>query len=205
MVNPSQEYALVEFPWTEEGPGGPGVVRVLYSDGGYKPSMEGKGIVVGPEQLVVVATGVYADARYDLGRDETIRIPLMQERVGLKFSLKGKNMVRSEMLDMGRYAGKDLRIIVQQFGSDGNPVRSWGGSPPDGKKMNELIQIRVLQAGVALPLRVEYDKMIWSGLSWGAAELKHGSFDPATPVEIECSTAEKDELRREARVYAVGY
>jgi len=205
MVNPSQEYALVEFPWTEEGPGGPGVVRVLYSDGGYKPSMEGKGIVVGPEQLVVVATGVYADARYDLGRDETIRIPLMQERVGLKFSLKGKNMVRSEMLDMGRYAGKDLRIIVQQFGSDGNPVRSWGGSPPDGKKMNELIQIRVLQAGVALPLRVEYDKMIWSGLSWGAAELKHGSFDPATPVEIECSTAEKDELRLEARVYAVGY
>jgi hypothetical protein len=206
MVNPSQEFAVLRFPWTEEGAAGPGKVRLLYADGGYEPSFGDKGIRVGPEQLVVVATGGYADARYDLGRDETIRVPVAIERVAAAFSLKEKNKVGA-MVDMrgSAYAGKDLRIIVQQFGSDGNPVRSWGGSPPDGKKMNELIQIRVLQAGSALPLRIEYDKMIWSGLSWGAVELKHGSFDPMAPVEIECSTAEKDELRLEARVYAVGY
>jgi hypothetical protein len=93
---------------------------------------------------------------------------------------------------------------VQQFGTDGNPVRSWGGSPPDGKKMNELIQIRVVQGGKELPLQVNYDKMIWSGLSWGAAELRRGSFDPAVPVEIWCSTAEKEELKLEGRVYVVG-
>jgi hypothetical protein len=46
--------------------------------------------------------------------------------------------------------------------------------------------------------------MIWSGLSWGAAELRRGSFDPAVPVEIWCSTVEKEELKLEGRVYVVG-
>jgi hypothetical protein len=104
---------------------------------------------------------------------------------------------------MRAYPGWDLRILLQQFGPNGNPVRSWGGSPPDGKKMNELIQIRATQAEAALPLSIEYDKMIWSGLSWGAAELRHGTYDPAVPVVIECHSTEKDPLRLEARVYGV--
>jgi len=101
-------------------------------------------------------------------------------------------------------AGKNLRILVQQFGANGLPVRSWGGSPPDGKKMDTLIRIRARQGGADLLLFVEYDKMIWSGLSWGAAELRQGTFDVTMPVEIECCSAEKDELRLEATVYANG-
>jgi hypothetical protein len=204
MVNPSQEHAVMEFPWTEEGAGGPTAVRMLYADGGYTPVIADKGIRVGPEQLVVVGTGAYADVRYELGRDETIRIPETSERVPIVFSVAEKNKIHSAPLRVGGYAGRDLRILVQQFGTDGNPVRSWGGSPPDGKKMNELIQIRVVQGGKELPLQVNYDKMIWSGLSWGAAELRRGSFDPAVPVEIWCSTAEKEELKLEGRVYVVG-
>jgi hypothetical protein len=108
-------------------------------------------------------------------------------------------------VDVGRYAGKNLRIIVQQFGTDGNPVRSWGGAPPDGKKMNELITIVVRQGGAVLPARVEYDKMIWSGLSWGVVEVEARAFDASVAVEIECSTAEKEEIKLEGRIYAVGY
>jgi hypothetical protein len=204
MVNPSQDFAVVSFPWTEEGVAGPGAVRLLYADGGYKPAFVEKGVRIGPEQLMVVGTGVYADARYDLGRDETIQVPVFAERVVAGFSVKGKNKI-SAVLDVRGYAGKSLRVIVQQYGSDGNPVRSWGGSPPDGKKMNELISIVVRQGGSVLPVRVEYDKMIWSGLSWGVVEVGAAAFDAAAPVEIECSTAEKDELKLEGRVYAVGY
>ena len=47
--------------------------------------------------------------------------------------------------------------------------------------------------------------MIWSGLSWGAVVVEAGAYDAASPVEITCSTAEKDELRLMGRVYAVGY
>jgi hypothetical protein len=70
--------------------------------------------------------------------------------------------------------------------------------------MDTLIRITARQGGAILPLYVEYDKMIWSGLSWGAAELRRGTFDATLPVEIECYSAEKDELRLEGRVYANG-
>jgi hypothetical protein len=211
MVNPSQEFSVLEFPWTEENGGGAAYakasaaeVRLLYADGGYRPVIAGKGITLGPEQLVVVGTGVYADGRFDLGRDETIRIPVSSVRVVADFSVKEKNRIGASV-DVQGYEGKSLRIMVQQFGADGNPVRSWGGAPPDGKKMNELITILVRQRGSVLPARVDYDKMIWSGLSWGVVEVGARAFDAAAPVEIECSTAEKEELKLQARVYAVGY
>jgi hypothetical protein len=174
----------------------------LYADGGFQPSLEKGNVILGAEQLVVVGTGEYASERYLLGKDASIRIPLMQERLNVAFGSRGKNKIVG---NIAAQRGKDLRIIFQQFGADGKPVRSWGGAPPDGQKMNDLLTIRVRQAGKELPIYLEYDKMIWSGLSWGAAELRQGGFDPAIRVEIYCASAEKDELRLEARVYAVGY
>jgi hypothetical protein len=203
MVNPSQDWVMMGEPWKDGG--GVAKVRLLYADGGYTPEIDGGAIRVGPEQLVVVGTGVYADAGYDLGRDETIRIPMMQDKVEVAFVSAGKNTIHGIVgagATVQAGAGKNLRILVQQFGANGLPVRSWGGSPPDGKKMDTLIQIRARQGGADLSLFVEYDKMIWSGLSWGAAELRQGTFDVTMPVEIECYSAEKDELRLEAQIYA---
>lgn len=204
IVNPSQEFAFVSYPWTEERTAGPVTVRLLYADGGYSPQIEGKGVRIGPEQLVVLGTGTYADVRYDLGRDETIRVPVSSDRVAASFSVREKNRIAA-VVDVRAYAGKNLRVIVQQYGADGNPVRSWGGSPPDGKKMNQLISIVVRQSSAPLPVKVEYDKMIWSGLSWGVVELAASEYHAEQPLEIECMTTEKDELRLEARVFAVGY
>jgi len=131
-----------------------------------------------------------------------VQIPLTQERVDLRFAPRGKNRVGAEVRAV---KGKGLRILFQQYGSDGLPRRSWGGAPPEGKKMNELLSIRVRQDGKELPLRIGNDKMIWSGLSWAAAELEAGSFDEGLSLDIECMSAEEEELRLEARVYAVGY
>ena len=204
IVNPSQEFAIVSYPWTEEIVGGVVAVRVLYSDGGYVPVIANKGIRVGPEQLVVMGTGAYADTRYDLGRDETIRVPVESKRVAVNFKRLEKNKIGA-VVDVSAYKGSALRVIVQQYGSDGNPVRSWGGAPPDGKKMNQLISIVARQSSAPLPVRVEYDKMIWSGLSWGVVEVESKDLDAAAPVEIECFSSEKDEFRLEGRVYAVRY
>ena len=71
--------------------------------------------------------------------------------------------------------------------------------------MDKLLTIRCRQGGRELPLVIEYDKMIWSGLSWGAGELRQGSYDASLPIEIECASLEKEELRLEAMVYAVDY
>ncbi len=216
VVNPSQDRSVIDLPGWEksasglqEGPPGrkktASGYRILYADGGYTPSIKEGGIELGPEQLAVVGTGEYARPAYDLGRDETIRIPANQKKVELAFTQKAKNTIVSAPLDMRVMPGKDLRIFLQQYGSDGFPIRSWGGAPPDGQKMDALLKIRVKQAGKELPLYKEYDKMIWSGLSWGAAELRQGSFDPSLPVEIECQSMEKGEVRLEGRVYAIGY
>ena len=65
--------------------------------------------------------------------------------------------------------------------------------------------IKASQDGKELPLHIENDKMIWSGLSWAVGEIKQGSFDPAKPINIQCITKEKDELKLTANVYAVKY
>ena len=203
VVNPSQEIAEVELP----GAGGVGVgvagaVRVLYADGEFVPGVREGRLRLGSEQLVVVGMGEYAGEQYALGTDATIRVPVKQERVEARFESRGKNRVGAMVNVM---KGRGVRILFQQYGADGLPRRSWGGAPPDGKKMSDLLAVRVMQSGKELPLAIATDKMIWSGLSWGAGELAAGSFDETLPLEIECSSAENDELRLEARVYAVAY
>jgi hypothetical protein len=196
VVNPSQEIAAITLPMTGVG------ARVLYADGGFRPMVENDRLTLGPEQLVVAGTGAYTDKGYLLGTDPAVRIPLTQQRMDVDFQAAGKGMISGVVHPL---QGKGIRIILQQFGPDGFPYRSWGGAPPNGKKMDTLIGIDVRQKGRALPLYIEYDKMIWSGLSWAAGELRQDSFDPALPLEIICHTAEQQPLRLDARVYAVGY
>jgi hypothetical protein len=191
IVNPGQDITSVSLDL-------PLGSRVLYADAGFKPVISQGALTLGSEQLVVVGTGTYA--AYDLGTDDGVRVPLRSERMAVEFAATGKNKIRGTVTATGT-----LRILFQQFGADGFPVRSWGGSPPDGTKMDTLLTIRCTQGDRALPLVVEYDKMIWSGLSWGAGELRAGSYDTSAPVEIECASSEKVELRLEARVYGVEY
>jgi hypothetical protein len=99
----------------------------------------------------------------------------------------------------------DLRIIMQQFGKDRNPYRTWGGAPPNGTKMDQLIKIIVKQNDQQIDVVKEYDKMIWSGLSWGVVEVKYSSFDKSKPLFVQCSTAEKEPLTLKADVYTVTY
>ncbi|MBN9380202.1 MAG: hypothetical protein J0H74_05525 [Chitinophagaceae bacterium] len=196
VVNPSQEISSVALSFAKNGS------RILYADGGFKPTVKDKRLILGTEQMAVVGTGAYADESYLLGTDPTVRIPLTQQRMDVDFRTAGAGMISGVAYPL---RGKDIRIVLQQFGPDGFPYRSWGGAPPNGKKMDTLIGISARQEGRVLPLYIEYDKMIWSGLSWAAGELRQGSFVPALPVEITCHTKEQQPLRLEARVYAVGY
>ncbi len=206
VVNPSQEIVTVELGAGEGvgagGAGGHGRLRVLYADGGFKPVVKNGVLRLGSEQLVVVGTGEYTNGRYEMGSDESIQIPGMQQRIDVDFVSRGKNKVGAIVRAL---PGKDLRILFQQVGEDGVPVRSWGGAPPGGRKMNELLTITVRQDGKELPMVITYDKMIWSGLSWAAGELRQKDFDVSRPVDVECFSAEKDPLRLNVWVYAVGY
>ena len=84
-------------------------------------------------------------------------------------------------------------------------MRSWPGGPPNGKTVGTVLKIVAEQGGKFLPIEIHYDRQVWSGLSWGAGEIKHGDFAGGVPVTIRCSSAEKDAVKLEARLYAVRY
>jgi hypothetical protein len=197
LVNPSQTVARMDLP-AREASGG----RVLYTDGGFVPVLSGRSLELGPEQLVVVGYGRYATPAYDLGVDETVRVAKTITPVEATFTQTGSNTVSASIKAP---AGKHIRILFQQFGSDGFPRRSWGGAPPDGKKMDAYLQLSLSQDGRDVKYYKEYDKMIWSGLSWAAGEAGPTSFEASKPLEVVCRSTETDPLTLKAWVYAVTY
>ena len=196
IVNPSQETATIEIPVNSISS------TILYSDGGYKPSIKGNILMLGAEQLAVVGFDQYADDRYNLGIDETIHIPYHISQSAVLFKKTGKNEISASMKGI---TGRHIRILFQQFGTNGFPYRSWGGSPPDGKKMDVFLKINVTQHGKVVPLHIEYDKMIWSGLSWAAGEIDAKDIAADEPLNIECISFEKEESQLKAYVYSVSY
>jgi hypothetical protein len=94
---------------------------------------------------------------------------------------------------------------MQQFGDDGLARRSWGGAPPDGKEMNEFLKIEVTQSGKPVPVRIDYDRMIWCGLSWAAGEIDHQNYSINEPLTIRCSSSENYGLTLQAKIFATKY
>ena len=84
-------------------------------------------------------------------------------------------------------------------------MRSWPGGPPNGKTVGTVLKIVAEQGGKRLPVEINYDKQVWSGLSWGAGEVQHGDFTAGAPITIWCSSAEKNAVKLEARLYVANY
>jgi hypothetical protein len=197
VVNPSQEIINTPLPANQFT-----VSRVLYTDGGFSPSVKNNRLHIGPEQLVVIGLGEYADNKYFLGKDDSIQIPQQIEPINAVFLSSGKNEIAATITPFSR---KNIRILFQQYDASGFPYRTWGGAPPDGKTMDKYLQLTAEQDGKSIPLTIMYNKMIWSGLSWAAGEIPAKYLNINRPLQIRCSSAEKESLTLKARVYAVGY
>jgi hypothetical protein len=201
VVNPSQSIMDIPLGALKGG-------RILYADGGFKAQLPpiagvpGMHIILGPEQMAVVGFGGYAGRQYDLGIDDTIHIPVDIRPLKGDFTSVANKAIQASVAPE---KNRGIRVIFRQFYQNGDPCRSWLGAPPDGKKVSEVIKIKVSQGDKDIPLHIEYDKMIWSGLSWGVGEAKAGSFDPSKPLLVTCSTTEKDAFSLKAEVYAISY
>ena len=71
--------------------------------------------------------------------------------------------------------------------------------------MAKVFSIEVTQAGRRLPVSIDYDKVVWSGLSWAAGEVKAADLTPDSPVLVRFHSADKDAASLEGRVYQVVY
>jgi hypothetical protein len=68
-----------------------------------------------------------------------------------------------------------------------------------------VLKILVEQGGKPIPVEINYDRQVWSGLSWGAGEVKHASFEAGKPIRIRCSSEEKSKVVLEGHLYIVAY
>lgn len=204
VVNPAQAVKEIELPALSRVQEPPHNGRVIFRDAGFVPVLKGNKITLGPGQLAAVGFGRYAMQAYDLGVQEDIVIPRSITPLPASFSAKDNDTNTIAATVMAPATG-DLRIIFQQHGKDGGIMRSWPGGPPNGKTVGTVLRIVAEQDGKAVPVEINYDKQIWSGLSWGAGEIKHKNFSSGRPITIRCSSAEKDPVRLEGWLYQVEY
>jgi hypothetical protein len=203
VVNPAQSVEEIELPRLSREQAAMSGGRVIFRDAGFQPVLAGDRTRLGPGQMAVVGFGKYSDARYDLGIQEDVEIPQSIVRLDAAFVPHGKNTIRADVIAPPK---GDLRIIMQQHSAtDGSIMRSWKGGPPNGTNMGKVFLLRAWQDGQPLPLEINYDQVIWSGLSWAVGEIRYSALKAGVPVEIECSSAEGDAVILEGKVFEVTY
>jgi hypothetical protein len=204
VVNPAESVEEVLMPRLSREQRGIGGGKVIFRDAGFQPVLAGDHIQLGPGQLAVVAFGKYASPEYDLGVQEDVVIPQSIVPVPADFSVHGKNTIQAEVTAPTK---GDLRIIMQQRSAkNGSSImRSWKGGPPNGTNMGKVFTLTASQNGKRVPVEINYDKVIWSGLSWAVGEIRHSALKPGVPVVIECSSAEDDAVVLEGKVFEVIY
>ena len=71
--------------------------------------------------------------------------------------------------------------------------------------MGKFFVLSATQNGKEIPVEINYDKVIWSGLSWAVGKIKHSNLRPGQPVTIQCSSGEEDAVMLTSEVYQVQY
>ena len=194
IVNPSQSVQQIKLPETKSEAG-----LVLYHDNGFEPVIQNNTIMLGAEQLAVVGFGKYAVGQAKWESDKDIQIPEKIEPLKADIKITGDH---AASIQVEPRAGMNIRILFSQCGADGIPFRSWGGAPPDGTSMDKFLTITAKQGEKTLPVRIEYDKMIWCGLSWAAGEIDPIDIDFKQPVQIICTAKEGESKYFKVNVYA---
>ncbi len=150
-----------------EGQPSSGAARILFRDAGYQPLLSTDRITVGPEQLVLLGTGIYATATHDLGVQDHVVIPLRSTRLPLEVTAVGHQTLEATLT---MPASGAVRFVLRQR-CDGHARRTSGGMSSTGVTLGKLLMLSAVCAGEPVVLDIRYDKAIWSGLSWAVAEL----------------------------------
>lgn len=202
VVNPSQSVASLALP-LDRVPGGAGArLRVLFADAGFVPTVGGGQVTLGPEQMAVVGVGAYAAAELDLGTQADSPIPLDAQPVPAEFRPDGTGAIVTEVTPPKEGL---LRIVFRQFDAGGFAKRTSGGSPPKGKPLGEMLTIGVTQGGKPVPLTINYNKAIWSGLSWAVGEVSLKGLAGGGPLRVRCATTEAGAATLTGKLHHVRY
>jgi hypothetical protein len=182
VLNPGATYADIPLP-ISQGEG----TRLLFTDAGRAPVLARGTLHLGPGQLAVVGSGTYADPKWDLGIQSDVVIPGACDELPVADIVRGPRSVSATVIAPETGA---LRIMCSQSGADGRPWRVSGGAPPSGTSLGKLLVLSAEQEGRQLVLTQDYDRQIWSGLSWAVGDFGSADLKPGLPVRITYSVGD---------------
>lgn len=195
LMNPKQTFEHIPLPVR-------GQTRLLFADAGYTPELTDAAITLGPEQIAVVGVDTYAYESFDLGRQTDVVIPVSIEPIQTEFVPHGTNQKTATLAPV---AGKNIRIIWQQFDTAGVPKRAAANADGQGNSLGDVLIIQAEQNGAGVPILIHYDKTIWSGLSWAAGEIGADTIDPSVELTVYCFSKDPTDITMECRIFSVQY
>lgn len=201
-VNPAQTVATIKFPLLAPGRQSLRLGRVQFRDAGFVPKLEGDLLTLGPGQMALVGFGAYALHSYDFGVQEDVVIPRSIAPIPVSLHASGSNSVEF-VIDPPRHGA--LRVILQQKTPDGTIRRTWAGGPPSGENMAKVFALSASQDGRAVRVHLDYDKIVWSGMSWAVGEIDSADLKPGHPLVVRFHSAEKDPVVLDGSAYLVEY
>ena len=196
LVNPSQTTQEINLHMVKSLKS-----KILFSDQGFEPLLANGKVKLGPEQVVMIGTGYYAQNQFDLGRGENITIPSEITPLAVTFHQQGNRVTGA----WNPTQSTTYRIIFQQKDENGIPYRISGGSPPEGTLLNSLLSISVTQKGRPVLVQWQYGKAIWSGLSWASAEINPADVQKNIPLEVSFTSKADKLVNIQGKVYQVLY
>lgn len=202
-VNPAQRIATIKLPLLDADQQPLRLGRIQFRDAGFVPRLEGDRLTLGPGQMAMVGYDAYALPAYDFGIQEDVVIPRSIEPVTISVDGAGHNSAEFTIADPPRHG--TLRIIMQEKTPDGFIRRTWAGGPPSGENMANVFAFSAEQNGRAVPIHLDYDKIVWSGMSWALGEINSADLTPGRPLLVHCHSAEKDPILLDEVAYLVQY
>jgi len=176
--------------------------RIQFRDAGFTPRLGGNKITLGPGQMAMVGYGAYSAPSYDFGIQNDVVIPISIEAVPADFHTTAPSTIEASIHPPPKGV---LRVIMRERTPDGYIRRTWAGGPPNGTNMAKVFTIEVTQEGRAIPVQIDYDKIVWSRLSWAVGEIKISDLAPDKPVLVRFHSAEKDPVKLDGTAFQVVY
>lgn len=201
-VNPGQSVVTLTLPALAAGQAAPSAGRIQFRDAGFAPQLRNSQLTIGPGQMAMVGFGDYALAKYDFGIQDDVIIPRSITTFPVSFRSSGEGSVEASVVPPVHGV---LRIVMRQRTPEGTIRRTWAGAPPSGENMAKFFALSAVQGERPVPIRLDYDKIVWSGMSWAVGEIDAASLTPGKPILIHFHSAEKDPVTLEGKAYLVEY
>jgi hypothetical protein len=94
---------------------------------------------------------------------------------------------------------------MQQYFTDGSLIRMWPTGSPNVESMGKLFLLKAEQSGKELPIREDYNREVWAGLSWAVGEVSQEDMKPGAPLTLTFKSMDKGSVTLKGRLYLVNY